>query len=81
MRNLEWIYALPSNTPEQDEADRGSVLAIRTTRILGELLQSKRRRRVLEAATMENPRAVSRKQKALCGPSWRSTSSWKSSSV
>lgn len=56
VRNLEWIYSLPSNTPRQQaEADRGSTLAIRTTLLLGEIIQSQRRRKVPEAATLENP--------------------------
>ena len=56
VRNLEWIYGLPSNSvQQQDEADRGSVLAIRTTQMLGEIIQSQRRRKVPEAATLENP--------------------------
>lgn len=56
MRNLEWIYGLPSNSPaQQAEADAGSVLAIRTTLLLGEIIQSQRRRKVPEAATLENP--------------------------
>lgn len=56
VRNLEWIYGLPSNTPRQQaEADRGSTLAIRTTLLLGEIIQSQRRRKVPEAATLENP--------------------------
>ena len=56
VRNLEWIYGLPSNSvQQQDEADRGSVFAIRTTQTLGEIIQSQRRRKVPEAATLENP--------------------------
>ena len=56
VRNLEWIYGLPSNTPQQQaEADKGSLLAIRSTQMLGEIIQSQRRRKVPEAATLENP--------------------------
>ena len=56
VRNLEWIYGLPSNsTAQQAEADRGSLLAIRSTQMLGEIIQSQRRRKVPEAATLENP--------------------------
>ena len=37
VRNLEWIYGLPSNSPQQPaEADRGSLLAIRSIQMLGE---------------------------------------------
>lgn len=56
VRNLEWIYGLPSNTPQQQaEADKGSLLAIRSTLLLGEIVQSQRKRKVPEAATLENP--------------------------
>ena len=56
VRNLEHIYGLPTNSPEQQkEADQGSLLSIRTTNLLGEQIQSQRRRQVPEAATLENP--------------------------
>ncbi|CAL1127083.1 unnamed protein product [Cladocopium goreaui] len=56
VRNLEWIYGLPSNSPQQQaEADKGSLLAIRSTLLLSEIVQSQRRRKVPEAATLENP--------------------------
>ena len=56
VRNLEHIYGLPTNTPEQQkEADEGSLLSIRSTNLLGEQIQAQRRRQVPEAATLENP--------------------------
>lgn len=47
VRNLEWIYGLPSNTKEQQGmADQGSLLVIRSVQLLGRVIQSQRRRRV-----------------------------------
>eukprot|EP00435_Cladocopium_sp_Y103_P050091 s2029_g15.t1 len=56
VRKLQFIYGLPTNSPKQQkEADEGSLLAIRSTLLLGEIVQSQRRRKVPEIATLENP--------------------------
>eukprot|EP00435_Cladocopium_sp_Y103_P014598 s616_g3.t1 len=68
VRSLEWIYGLPTNSPsQQSEADRGSMLAIRSTVIAAEQIQSQRRRRVPEVATLENPPGS---EAQVEGPAW-----------
>ena len=56
VRSRQWPYGLPDNTPaQQAEADRGTVLAVRSSLLSAKLLDSQRRRRMGEVATLENP--------------------------
>ena len=74
VRNLEC-------TPQQQaEADRGSLLSSRSTQMLGEIIQSQRRWKVPEAATLEN-RPGSHRWRDQCGLSRRPPTSWRSSNA
>ena len=56
VRSNNYIYGLPGNSKrQQTEADNGTLLATRSVVIVGEILQSQRRRRVCLAGTLENP--------------------------
>eukprot|EP00435_Cladocopium_sp_Y103_P065114 s1794_g27.t1 len=69
VRSLQFIYGLPSNGERQQrEADRGSLLAIRSTQVTAEVAQSQRLRMVPECATMENPPGSEGQAE---GPAWR----------
>ena len=68
VRSLEFIYGLPTNNPrQQGEADRGSLLAIRSTQVTAEVLQCQRHRKVPECGTLENPPGSDDRME---GPSW-----------
>ena len=68
MRSLEFIYELPTNNPrQQGEADRGSLLAIRSEQVTAEVLQSQRHRKVPECGTLENPPGS---EDRMEGPAW-----------
>jgi hypothetical protein len=56
VRSREWPYGLPSNdASQQREADTGTILAVRSAIIAAKVLDSQRRRKVGEVATLENP--------------------------
>lgn len=68
VRSLEFIYGLPSNNQRQQaEADRGSLMAIRSSQITGEVLQGQRLRKVPECGTLENPPGSEDRRE---GPAW-----------
>ena len=68
VRSLEFIYELPTNNPrQQGEADRGSLLAIRSAQVTAEVLQSQRHRKVPECGTLENPPGS---EDRMEGPAW-----------
>ena len=56
VRSREWPYGFPSNSErQQKEADRGTVLAVRSTIVASKVLDKHRVRKVGEVATLENP--------------------------
>ena len=68
VRSLQHIYGLPTNTEKQQrEADRGTIMCVRSLNITAEVIQSQRRRGVPEAATLENPPGS---ETGFEGPSW-----------
>lgn len=68
VRLLEFIYGLPTNSQRQQaEADRGSLLAMRSTQITAEVIQCQRLRRVPGCGTLENPPGS---EDRLEGPAW-----------
>ena len=68
VRSLEHIYGFPfNNRAQQGEADKGTVLAVRATSIVKEVLNSQRKRRVPQAGTLENPPGSETKVE---GPAW-----------
>ena len=69
VRSLEHIYGLPSNSePQQREADRGTVLAVRSVEIIKTVIKSQRKRRVPQAGTLENPPGS---ESQFEGPAWK----------
>ena len=59
VRLLEFMYGLPTNSQRQQaEADRGSLLAMRSTQITAEVIQCQRLRRVPGCGTLENPPGI-----------------------
>ena len=68
VRSGQWIYGLPTNdSRQQAEADKGLFLAIRSTQLVGDLLQSQRLRKVPDCGTLENPPGSEDQQE---GPAW-----------
>ena len=68
VRSKNWIYGLPGNSYRQQlEADNGTLLATRSVTIVGEVLQSQRRRQVSLAGTLENPPGSDDQAE---GPAW-----------
>ena len=68
VRNLQFIYGLPENSQlQQNEADHGTVMAIRTCHIVAETVQSQRRRKVAQVGTLENPPGSPEQTE---GPAW-----------
>ena len=68
MRSGQWTYALPTNdSGQQVEADKGSLFAIRSAQLVGDLLQSQRLRKVPDCGTLENPLGSKDQQE---GPAW-----------
>ena len=65
VRSGQWIYGLDSR--QQAEADKGSLLAIRSTQVVGDLLQSQRLRKVPDCGTLGNPPGSEDQQE---GPAW-----------
>ena len=56
VRSLEFIYGLPTNdVRQQAEADKGTMLALRSIQVTWEVIQTQRLRRVPECGTLENP--------------------------
>ena len=50
------IYGLSTNSKrQQQEADRGTVLAVRSARVVGEIIMGQRKRAVPTVGTLENP--------------------------
>ena len=73
VRSLKHIYGLPGNLPgQQREADRGTVMAVRSFNIVGAILESQRRRKVPRAGTLENPPGSESQEEgpAWCLPEW-----------
>eukprot|EP00435_Cladocopium_sp_Y103_P016550 s3307_g4.t1 len=69
VRSLEMIYGLMGNSPrQQEEADRGTLCAVRSVQFMAELLQTQRLRRVPECGTLENPPGSEGQQE---GPAWK----------
>ena len=69
VRSLEFIYGLPTNdVRQQAEADKGTMLALRSIQVTSEVIQTQRLRRVPECGTMENPPGSDGQKE---GPSWR----------
>ena len=68
VRSLQHIYGLPTNSAKQQkEADRGTIMCVRSLNITAEVIQSQRKRGVPEAATLENPPGS---DTGFEGPSW-----------
>ena len=62
------IYGLASNDRRQQaEADRGTVLAVRSTMVVAEIVTSQRKRAVPTVGTLENPPGSDTKEE---GPAW-----------
>ena len=62
------IYGMSSNNAaQQKEADRGTVLAVRSAMIINEVIQSARRRSILSTGTLENPPGSETKEE---GSAW-----------
>eukprot|EP00435_Cladocopium_sp_Y103_P048824 s861_g14.t1 len=69
VRSLESIYGLMGNSArQQEEADRGTLCAVRSVQFMAEVLQSQRLRRVPECGTLENPPGSESQAE---GPAWR----------
>ena len=69
VRSLEHMYGLPSNSSaQQKEADRGTILAVRSVEIVKAVIKSQRRRRVPQAGTLENPPGS---ESQFEGPAWK----------
>ena len=69
VRSLEQIYGLASNNAQQQaEADRGTILFVRSLQVIGEIIQAQRLRRVPECGTVENPPGSESQRE---GPAWR----------
>ena len=69
VRSLSHIFGLPTNTDkQQEEADRGTILACRSLQAIGEQVHSQRLRQVPDAATLENPPGSDTQAE---GPAWR----------
>ena len=61
------IYGLPTNSEsQQDEADRGTMMAAQAAWLMEEQIQSCKRRRVPPVATLENPPGDKK-----CGSAWQ----------
>ena len=62
------IYGLATNSrAQQQEADRGTVMAVRSAMIINEVIQSQRRRAVPSVGTLENPPGSETGEE---GPAW-----------
>lgn len=82
MRNLEWIYGLPSNSPQQQaEADRGSLLATRSIQMLKGDQSQRYDGRCQKWPHWRTRRVVSLRRKGRCGHSRRPPTSWRSSNA
>ena len=67
VRSLQHMYGLPGNSSSQQaEADRGTILAVRSVEAVG--LRSQRRRRVPQVGTLENPPGS---DSQFEGPAWQ----------
>ena len=67
VRDGQNIYGLESNTPQQqDEADRGTMMATQAAWIMEEQVNTCKRRKVPPAATLENPPGDQK-----CGSAWQ----------
>jgi len=68
VRSGSEVYGLASNSrAQQQEADRGTVMAVRSAIVINEIIQSQRRRSVPSAGTLENPPGSETGRKALLG--------------
>ena len=68
VRSKNHMYGLPGNTRgQQQEADRGTLLASRSVSVVGEILQSQRKRKLTLAGTLQNPPGSDDQRE---GPAW-----------
>ena len=68
VRSGSEIYGLATNSQaQQQEADRGTVMAVRSAMIINEVIQSQRRRAVPSVGTLENPPGSETGEE---GPAW-----------
>ena len=75
VRSKKFIYGLPGNSERQQaEADRGTIMAVRSFKILGEILMSQKRRMMPLIGTAENPPGSEDQEEgpAWCLPEWLS---------
>lgn len=67
--SLRHIYGLPTNTvAQQAEADKGTVLAVRSAQIIGAIIKKQGVRMVSQVGTLENPPGSEDQSE---GPAWR----------
>ena len=69
VRSLQHMYGLPGNSrSQQAEADRGTILAVRSVEAVKAVLRSQRKRRVPQVGSLENPPGSDTQFE---GPAWQ----------